>query len=193
MALPAGTALLTLTGTRIKPDNTPQSGVLVFKLLSSVPPGIASEVPSIVRARLDTNGYFSQDLLVPTDHVAYPSGWLYEISFWYDNGGYVRSNYYLDDSLSTVDIDTLTPVAVENASKYATKAELAELESRMTYTTVIYTPSTEWLITHNLGYKPAVSVIDSTNETVVPDVEYVDDNTVRLTFGFATSGRANFS
>jgi len=47
-----------------------------------------------------------------------------------------------------------------------------------------------WLVTHNLGKYPAVSVVDSGNNEIVPDVMYVDVNTLTLTFAAATSGTA---
>ena len=51
-------------------------------------------------------------------------------------------------------------------------------------------PSTEWLITHNLGKKPAVTVVDSADEVIIGDVIYLDDNRVRLRFSAGFSGKA---
>jgi len=57
----------------------------------------------------------------------------------------------------------------------------------------IYTQSTlasVWTINHNLGVYPAVNVVDSGGTEVIPDVLYNSANTVTLTFGTPTSGRA---
>ena len=47
-----------------------------------------------------------------------------------------------------------------------------------------------WTIAHNLGKRPAVTVVDSAGTVVIGEVDYLDDNTVRLTFCAAFSGTA---
>jgi hypothetical protein len=51
-------------------------------------------------------------------------------------------------------------------------------------------PSSIWTVTHNLAKHPAVSVVDTGDSVVMPDVHYVSDSQVQLTFGSATSGKA---
>lgn len=53
--------------------------------------------------------------------------------------------------------------------------------------------ATVWNITHKLGKRPAVSVVDSAGTAVIGEVEYLDDNTVRLIFSAAFSGYAYFN
>ena len=50
-----------------------------------------------------------------------------------------------------------------------------------------------WKVVHNLGKRPAVTVVDSAGSAVVGEVDYLDDNTVRLTFSAAFSGTAYFN
>lgn len=52
------------------------------------------------------------------------------------------------------------------------------------------TPATTWTITHNLGKFPSVSVVDSADTQVYGDVEYIDDNSLRVTFSAAFGGKA---
>ena len=47
-----------------------------------------------------------------------------------------------------------------------------------------------WTITHGLGKRPSVTVVDSAGTAVIGEIEYLDDNTVRLTFCSAFSGTA---
>ncbi len=54
-------------------------------------------------------------------------------------------------------------------------------------------PSDIWSVSHNLGKKPAVVVVDSTEEVVYGEIEYIDDNTVTLTFSGGFSGKAYFN
>jgi len=51
-------------------------------------------------------------------------------------------------------------------------------------------PSASWAIFHGLGKFPAVNVVDSGGNEIVPDVLYVDTDHVTLSFASATSGKA---
>ena len=51
-------------------------------------------------------------------------------------------------------------------------------------------PATTWTITHNLGKFPSVSVVDTADTQVYGDVEYIDDNSLRVTFSAAFGGKA---
>ena len=50
--------------------------------------------------------------------------------------------------------------------------------------------SAVWLITHNLGKYPSVTVVDSAGEQVEGRVEFIDANSVRVTFSAAFTGNA---
>ena len=52
------------------------------------------------------------------------------------------------------------------------------------------TPSATWNITHDLGKFPSVSVVDSANTQVYGNVDYINDNSLTLTFTSAFSGKA---
>ena len=47
-----------------------------------------------------------------------------------------------------------------------------------------------WIITHNMGKFPSVTVIDSAGNSVVGDVTYIDENSLSVTFSGAFSGKA---
>lgn len=53
--------------------------------------------------------------------------------------------------------------------------------------------SAEWRVTHNLGKKVAVTVVDSAGTVVIGEVCYEDLNTVVLTFSAPFSGQAFFN
>lgn len=55
-------------------------------------------------------------------------------------------------------------------------------------------PSTTWTITHNLGFKPNISVFENTGDIVDGyDVDHVDTSQVVLTFAHAIDGKALLS
>jgi hypothetical protein len=50
-----------------------------------------------------------------------------------------------------------------------------------------------WNITHNLGKYPSVTVVDSAGTVVVGEIEYLDLNSIRITFTAEFSGKAYFN
>lgn len=50
--------------------------------------------------------------------------------------------------------------------------------------------SANWNVRHNLGKYPSVSVVDSAGSLVQGDVEYLDTNTLTITFTAEFSGKA---
>lgn len=53
--------------------------------------------------------------------------------------------------------------------------------------------SSTWSITHNLGYYPSVSVVDSGDNVVIGDVTYLSINSLTITFNASFGGKAYLS
>lgn len=53
--------------------------------------------------------------------------------------------------------------------------------------------SSIWNITHNLGFYPNITVVDSAGTVLEGDLEYIDLNNIRVTFSAAFSGNAYLS
>jgi hypothetical protein len=60
----------------------------------------------------------------------------------------------------------------------------------LSYTFTQNTPASVWTITHNLGKRPSITVMDSGGNTCYGDVQYTSVNAVTITFGGAFSGVA---
>ena len=60
----------------------------------------------------------------------------------------------------------------------------------LTYVHTQGTPSDTWMVVHNLGRWPSVEVVDTGGSVVIPSVRYIDVNTVELSFGSPTTGKA---
>lgn len=76
---------------------------------------------------------------------------------------------------------------LENDLGYITSTDIPKT------TTYIYNqivPSSTWIITHNLGRYPSISIVDSAGNEVIGDVQYIDNNTVKISFTVAFSGTA---
>ena len=77
------------------------------------------------------------------------------------------------------------------ANKYYGFAVYPELAaSDKNYVFIQSAPSATWTITHNLGKFPSVSVVDSGNTTVYGDIDYIDENSLTITFSAAFGGKA---
>lgn len=50
--------------------------------------------------------------------------------------------------------------------------------------------SDTWSVTHNLGKKPSVTVVDSADTVLYGAVSYTDDNSLTITLSAPTSGKA---
>jgi len=61
------------------------------------------------------------------------------------------------------------------------------------YTHNQITSSATWTITHNLGFFPAVSVVDSGGNHVIGDVNYVSVNILTVSFNASFGGKAYLS
>jgi hypothetical protein len=51
-------------------------------------------------------------------------------------------------------------------------------------------PSATWTITHNLGRRPSVTVVDSAGTVVIGEVTYTSDNALTIQFSAGFSGQA---
>jgi hypothetical protein len=59
-----------------------------------------------------------------------------------------------------------------------------------TFTWTQDTPLATWTIPHNLGRKPSVTVVDSTDTEVQTGVRYVDANIIQILNASAFAGKA---
>lgn len=83
-------------------------------------------------------------------------------------------------SISVVSVGTVGPAGPAGASGTS-------------YEHVQSAASALWVINHNLGYKPNVTIIDTLGRTVIGDLTYPNYNTVLITFTAAFSGSAFLS
>lgn len=102
-----------------------------------------------------------------------------------------------NDDVASVEVqDENTAIVVENTENVVIVQEGgpqgasgAELEDKH-YVHTQNAASTSWTITHNLGKMPSVEVVDTGDNIVVGEIEYLSLNQVRVTFGAAFTGKA---
>ena len=94
-------------------------------------------------------------------------------------------------------LEALGAVAHSHANKSTldtytqTEADLAKaVVAASTFVHTQMTPSTFWVITHNLGKYPAVVVFDTSNTVCIGEIDYTSDNALTLTFSAGFGGTA---
>ena len=76
-------------------------------------------------------------------------------------------------------------------SNVCTILDLADIIARAgTFSQCFEIASASWVITHNLGRYPSVTVVDDNNKVVVGDVKYNSTNIITITFQTAFTGCA---
>lgn len=92
---------------------------------------------------------------------------------------------------STIDHTQLVNRSVPNQHPIAAITNLQEILNKLwTFTYEQGVASDTWTITHNLGRKPSVVVVDSADNVFYPAVQYIDLNTLVVTMNGATTGKA---
>lgn len=69
-------------------------------------------------------------------------------------------------------------------------AEAVDTKIVAAYTHDQGSPSATWTVTHNLGYRPNVAVVDSAGTVVEGLVTYVDSDTLTVEFEYPFGGKA---
>ena len=78
-----------------------------------------------------------------------------------------------------------------NPSNVCTIEDICSLRSSAaTYTQCFESPLASWVITHNLGNFPSVTIVDTNNEIVIGDVDYTSSNIITVTFNNPFAGCA---
>lgn len=102
-----------------------------------------------------------------------------------------------NDDISSVKVtDENTAIVVENTENVVViqeggpqGASGAELQDKH-YVHTQNSAAASWTITHNLGKMPSVEVVDTGDNIVVGEIEYISLNQVQVTFGAAFTGKA---
>lgn len=76
----------------------------------------------------------------------------------------------------------------DGLADYYNESGIVDGDKRYVHTQSV--ASSSWVISHDLGKFPSVTVIDSANNTVLGDINYNTDNTLTLTFSAAFTGVA---
>ena len=108
-------------------------------------------------------------------------------------GVYTLQSLVVDAGNADLYNASFTPITANGnitADKYYGFAVYPELSADKHFTFTQSTATNTWNITHNLGKFPSVSVVDSGNTIVYGNIDYIDNNSLTITFSAAFSGKA---
>jgi hypothetical protein len=89
--------------------------------------------------------------------------------------------------------DSAYEVALNNGFVGTELEWLETLKANVSYKFIQAVANTTWSITHNLGYMPSVTIIDSGGNEVEGHIIYNNENTLTLQFSVQCSGIAYLS
>jgi hypothetical protein len=92
----------------------------------------------------------------------------------------------INDAISAAALDSTDDLSEGLLNKYFTIA-------RVSYTHTQGSASNAWVINHNLGFKPNVTVVDSAGNIVEGEIAYTNTNSLTVSFQSAFSGTAYIS
>ena len=87
-------------------------------------------------------------------------------------------------------LETAAPSTPIDLSQYTTEQDVKNIISNARHVHYQGTASLVWTITHNLGWKPSIAVVDMSQNVVVGDVSYPSTNVAVVTFSGEFSGYA---
>ena len=84
----------------------------------------------------------------------------------------------------------LLPITVSTSTVALTGTVTSNGESLTSFTHNQTTTATSWTITHNMGKNPSVTIVDSANSYVIGEVDYINNNSLTVSFKSAFKGKA---
>lgn len=113
----------------------------------------------------------------------------------------IDSDFEIKDNVDTTKIAKFEASAITTGTTRTytfpdndgTIALVDDIISKSTFEFTQAVPSITWSITHNLAFYPNVTVVDSGNNVVIGEVDYIDNNSLTITFSASFSGKAYLS
>lgn len=190
---------IAVTGTFYEADgSTLASGNVTFIASTSMNDSATNAIvaPTLATATL-ASGVIALNLTATTDSTTQPAGVTYEVTENINGAGQNKYSIEIPHNSpdATLDLADITP-AITPVTTYSYATQQYADDAAVTATTFTFnqeSPTATWSITHNLGYKPGVSVVDTSDTVVYGDVDYTDLNVLVVTFTQSFAGKAYLS
>lgn len=144
---------------------------------------------------VNTFGYYK--VLTVEQYEPEPNFYSITLEFISGNGGLTKDIDYVVEFISDYsenggDIVSATVTTGENYIIDLNKADgnVVPIEFAQSYRHIQSSNSSSWVVTHNLGFRPSVTIIDLDGDVVNGDVVYNTANQLTLTFAQPIKGEA---
>lgn len=191
---------ITVTGTYKEADGTTAaSGNVTFIASTTMTDSSNNQIiaPTLATGTLNGSGAISVSLTATDDSTTQPTGVTYEVTENINGAGQNKYNIAIPASSvgGTLDLADITPATNPITSyNYATQAYVtSSIADQTAYTHTQESPSTTWSITHNLGFRPSVFVVDTSDNVCYGDVVYTSTDALTVTFAQSFGGKAYLS
>lgn len=81
-------------------------------------------------------------------------------------------------------------IKVKKSDTSVVNLELGASGSDAHYTHTQASATMSWSVTHNLGKKPTVSIVDTNDTEIIGTIQYIDNNSLTITLQQAYAGKA---
>lgn len=98
-----------------------------------------------------------------------------------------------EDGEKSIQIDPTIPQHVRNITQSDINAWNSTQGNDKYYEHTQSVPSDHWVIVHNLGKKPSVTVTDSTGRVVISSIQYINNSELHILHSGAFSGKAELN
>jgi hypothetical protein len=106
---------------------------------------------------------------------------------------YATQEYVNSVVLGDIAADQITFDPTDEIASTDVQGAIEEVRAKSKYVHTQPSAATIWTITHNLKFFPNVTVVDSGENYVVGDVEYLSNLALRITFAHSFAGKAYLS
>lgn len=110
------------------------------------------------------------------------------VQFNYATVEYVNDAFDESNNASQTDFVPTSEITSTNVQD-----AIEEVRSRSRFEFIQSAASSTWNITHNMRFFPNVSIVDTALSNVIGEVEYLTENSLRVTFSQSFAGRAYLS
>lgn len=173
-------------------SNKNTAGVLVPNFLEFL-----NQSKIVISKTRDINTFGFYKVLSVDEYIPDPEFFVVTLEFVQGNGGINKDFDYVFSFVvdSITDGSEIVSATVTTGDNYIIdlikeNGDVIPIEFAQSYRHIQSSNSATWTITHNLGFRPSVTVIDLDGDVVNGDISYDTNNQLTLTFAQSIKGEA---
>lgn len=151
----------------------------------------------VISKTMDINTFGFYKVISVDEYIPDTEFFVVTLEFIQGNGGLTKSTDYVFSFVvdSIADGSEIIGATVTTGDNYIIdlikeNGDVIPIEFAQSYRHIQSTNSNTWVITHNLGFRPSVTIIDLDGDVVNGDITYNTSNQLTLTFAQSIKGEA---